>query len=254
MNTLISVIIVTYNRGKLLTGAIDSVLLQKFSDFELIIIDDASTDNTEEIVKQYLTDKRIKYIKVAKCYSIAQVRNSAWPYVSGKYIAILDSDDIWSNDSKLNKQFEFLEKNPGVVLVGSGAIMINVRGEEIDKITEPVSDTDIKKQFFVKNPFFHSSVMYRFDTLKQLGGYDEKIKYGEDFDLWLRMGKIGQLHNFADTFIKYRVHKDNEPRKHFFESIAGTLKVIKKNRKNYGEGLSVYLKKISNRILRYFKN
>ena len=252
MNTLISVIIVTHNRERLLTGAIDSVLRQKFSDFELVIIDDASTDNTGEVVKKYLVDKRVKYKKVAKCHSIAQVRNSAWPYVSGKYIAILDSDDIWCDDSKLNKQFEFLENNINVVLVGGGAIMINEQGEEINRVFEPVSDNDIKKDFFIKNPFFHSSVMYRLDTVKQLGGYDEKVNYGEDFDLWLRMGKIGQLHNIPDIFIKYRVHKDNEPNKHFFQAIIDTLKVIKRNRKDYGLSLSIYFKKIYRKFFEYF--
>ena len=113
---MISVIIVTYNREQLLIKAIDSVLGQKFSDFELIIIDDASIDNTENVVKQYLGDVRVKYIKIAKSKSISQVRNSAWPYVTGKYVAVLDSDDIWCDDLKLDKQFNFWKIIPILLL------------------------------------------------------------------------------------------------------------------------------------------
>lgn len=253
MPVLISVIIVTHNREKLLTKAVDSVLRQKFFNFELIIIDDASSDDTEGVVKKYQNDERIKYIKIAKANSISQVRNSAWPYVNGKYVAILDSDDIWCDDLKLEKQFEFLENNPEFVLVGSGAILINDQGEKKEKVIKPSSDEEIKKDFLVKNPFFHSSVLYRYDDVKKIGGYDEKIRFGEDFDLWLRLGKEGKLYNFPDAFIEYRVHEDNEAKKHFGGAIFDVFKVIKKNRKGYGVGRGVFFKKIFGKFSEYFK-
>ena len=253
MSTLVSVVIVTHNREKLLPRAIDSVLEQDFSDFELIVIDDASSDNTEEVVKKYQNDGRFKYIKIKKANSISQARNSAWPCVNGKYVAVLDSDDVWCDNSKLAKQVDFLENNSDFVLVGSGAILINGRDEKIDEVKKPISDEEIKKDFLVKNPFFHSSVLYRYDDVKKIGGYDEKIRFGEDFDLWLRLGKEGKLYNFSDAFIEYRVHEDNEAKKHFGGAIFDVFKVIKKNRKGYGFGRGVFLKKIFGKFLEYFK-
>jgi len=254
MQSLISIVIVTYNREKLLIKAIDSVLGQKFSDFELIIIDDSSTDNTENTVKKYLVDQRVKYIKIAKSKSISQVRNAAWPYVSGKYVAVLDSDDIWCDDSKLSKQFNFLEKNPDFAVVGSGAALINSNDQVLEYVKKPESDSEIRKDFFVKNPFFHSSVMFRFELIKKNGGYDEKIKFGEDLDLWLRLGKEGKFYNFPEAMIKYRIHDDNEIKKHWSGAILDVLRIIKKNRKTYNAGPSVFLKKIFRKFSEYFKS
>lgn len=252
-NIDISVIIITHNREKLLPLAVESVLGQKFSDFELIIIDDASTDNTENVIKKYLNDERVRYIKIPKAASIAQVRNSAWAYVNGKYIAVLDSDDIWIDDLKLTKQFNYLESRPEVMAVGSGAILINDNGEEINKIVKPITDVEIRKDFLTKNPFFHSSVMYRYEAIKNIGGYDEKIRFGEDLDLLLRLGKIGEMYNFSDAMIKYRVHGDNEASKHFIGAIFDVFRIIAKNRKKYGAGWGVFFKKIFGKSSEYLK-
>lgn len=246
MNKKISVVIITHNREKLLPLAIESVLSQKSTDFELIIIDDASTDNTEKTVSKYLIYENVRYFKIPKCSSISEVRNKAWPYVNGKYIAVLDSDDMWCDNLKLLKQYEFLENNKDVMLVGSGAILIDHQNNELKTVIKPVLDVDIRKEFLIKNPFFHSSVMFRFDLVKQLGGYDEKIKYGEDLDLWFRMGEIGKLYNLPEALIKYRVHNDNESSKHFFGAIIDVLKIINKNRKKYGLNPFVFIKKILN--------
>ncbi|MFZ4648189.1 MAG: glycosyltransferase [Patescibacteria group bacterium] len=254
MSVSVSVVIVTYNREKLLTHAIESVLLQEFNDFELIIIDDSSTDGTSGVVEKYLSDERVKYFKVNKCKSISEVRNAAWVHATGKYIAILDSDDIWCDALKLKKQFDFLENNPTVALVGSSAMTINDLGEKVGVIIKPELDLDIKKDFFVKNPFFHSSVMYRAESVKKMGGYDEKIRFGEDLDLWLRLGENWQLHNLPDVLIKYRVHNDNEASKHRLGAIADVLRVIKKNRKIYNASRFTFLKKILTKLSERFKS
>ncbi len=253
ISTFVSIIIITHNRENFLPIAIESVLGQKFSDFELIIIDDASTDNTENVIKKYLENERVNYVKIPKANSIAEVRNSAWAYANGKYIAVLDSDDIWIDDLKLAKQFNYLESHPEVVAVGSGAILINDNGEEINKVVKPITDAEIRKDFLTKNPFFHSSVMYRYKTVKKIGGYDEKIKFGEDLDLLLRLGKIGEMYNFSDAMIKYRVHNDNEASKHFVGAILDVFRVIAKNRKKYGAGWGVFFKKIFGKSSEYLK-
>lgn len=254
MQSLISIIIVTYNRKKLLIKAIDSVLRQKFSDFELIIIDDSSTDNTEEAVKKYLADRRIKYVKIAKSKSIAQARNAAWPYVSGGYVAVLDSDDVWCDDLKLSKQFNFLENNSDFIAVGSGAVLINEQDKILDYVVKPELDADIRKDFFTKNPFFHSSVMFRYGPIKEIGGYDEKIKFGEDLDFLLRLGQKGKFYNFPEAMINYRIHSDNEIKKHWLGAVIDVLRIIKKNRKIYNAGPSIFFKKIFRKFFEYFKS
>lgn len=253
MHISVSVIIVTYNRGYLLASAIESILHQNFHSFELIIIDDSSTDNTNDVIKPYLKHANVTYIKIPKSNSIAQARNAAWKYTRGNYVAVLDSDDLWCDELKLAKQFEFLEKNPSTVLVGSGAILIGRDGKDIEKVYKPEIDSEIRKGFLSKNPFFHSSVMYRRAAAINVGGYDESILFGEDLDLWLKLGKVGSLYNLQETLIKYRVHDDNEASKHHWDAVFHVLRIIKKNRQAYGFSRFVFLKKIFSKIIEYIR-
>ncbi len=244
MNNLVSVNIVTHNREKYIEEAVGSVLIQDYNNWEIIIIDDASTDNTALIVEQFLSDKRIKYYIVEKQKNISVVRNIALSKSKGKYVAVLDSDDIWNDKTKLSRQVEFLESNPEFVLVGSAANIINDHGIETKTVIKPVSDEDIRKVFLTKNPFFHSSVMFVKKTVEELSGYKEDLSYGEDLDLCLRLGKMGKLYNFPDPMIQYRTHEGNEATKHPGGAILDVFRIINKNRKNYGFGRSIYLKKI----------
>jgi len=249
----ISVIIVTHNRAALLLRAIDSVLAQSFKDFELLIVDDDSSDNTEFLVKAYLIDERVKYFKIQKQKSIAAVRNFVWPYTHGKYIAVLDSDDIWIDKDKLQKQYDFLEKNVDVVLLGAAAVQINEKGVEIGRVAKPLKDEDIKKEFFVKNPFFHSSVMFRREAITPPFVYDDKISFGEDWDLWLRLGEKNKLANLADELIAYCVHNNNEAKKHSLKAVLDVFQVIKKHRKCYGKSRMIYIEKIISKLSEYLR-
>lgn len=249
---LVSVNIITHNRSKYISQAIMSVIGQDFTNLELIIIDDASTDNTGEIVKPFLRDERVKYYLLPKQKNIAAVRNYALQVSSGKYIAVLDSDDIWCNNAKLRQQVNYLENNLEVVCVGSGATLIGGSGEVLRSIIKPVYDSEIKQDLLLKNPFFHSSVMYRNEIIKKNGGYDENINYGEDFDLWLRIGKVGKFYNFREEFINYRVHNDNETSKHFGRAVIDVFRVISKNRKKYGLDWTIFVKKIFGKFIEYF--
>lgn len=250
----ISINIITYNRAQYLEESINSVLKQNFQDWELIIIDDASTDNTSDILKTYtIKDERIKIFKTTSRLSISQVRNLALSHSRGKYIAILDSDDSWSDPEKLTKQYNFLENNPKYILVGSGAILITNTGEEREKILKPSTDEEIRKNFFIKNPIFHSSVMYHREPVISLSSYKEEFTGVEDFDLWLRLGKIGSLYNFPEYLIKYRLHPDNQYKKAPWATIIKTIKVINANRKSYHQGKMIAFKKIFSKLLEYLK-
>lgn len=247
--SLVSVNIITHNRAQYIGEAINSVLKQDFTDFELIIVDDASTDNTVEVIKPFLSDKRVSYFLLPKQKNIAAVRNFALSKSQGKYIAVLDSDDIWSYDKKLSQQYAFLENNPSIVLVGTGAIIIDSLGNEKRKTLKPSTDDDIKKVILLKNPLFHSSIMYRREIIMGRGGYGENLKYCDDFDLWLRLSETEKFYNFPEFWIKYREHSDNESIKNFWRAVREVLLTIKKYRKKTGFGIFIFIKKIFNKLL-----
>lgn len=244
MSPLISINIVTHNRAHYIVDAIQSVLKQSYANWELIIIDDASTDNTYEVVHPFLKDGRIKYLIVSKKDNIAQVRNIALNESIGDYIAVLDSDDKWTDVDKLKKQVSFLENNLDHALIGGAAEIIDANDNVIEIIKKPLTDEEIKKDFFSKNPFFHSSILVRANILKLMHGYDEAFSFGEDMDLCLRIGREHKLCNLSDPIVSYRRHDDNEATKHSKAAVLDVFRIIKKNRKAYNANIFIYLKKV----------
>lgn len=247
----VSVNIITHNRATYIADAIKSALRQDFSDLEIIIVDDASTDNTAEVIKPFLSDKRVNYFLLPKQKNIAAVRNFALSKSQGKYIAVLDSDDMWSEDKKTSQQHDFLENNPDISLVGTGATIIDSLGAEKRKILKPSTDEDIKKVILLKNPFFHSSTMYRREIIMGFGGYGENLKYCDDFDLWLRLNATEKFYNFPEFWIKYREHSDNESAKNFWRAVKEVFLTIKKYRKETGFGFFIFFKKVLNKLFDY---
>lgn len=235
---------ITHNRAKFLSEAIDSVLLQSFKDWELIIIDDNSTDNTEELIKKYQeNDERIKYFKNEVNLGIAKSRNKALENSQGKYIAVLDSDDIWFDSDKLKKQFEILEKD-NYVLVGSGVMEIDEDGLEKRCYLNPNSNEKIRKRFLYRNPFAHSSVMFDRESALDVGGYRENFLVGEDYDLFLRLGLKGKLININDFLIKYRIHSQNECAQKKLQALKNNLQIIKQYKNKYPNFYLAYLRRL----------
>jgi glycosyltransferase involved in cell wall biosynthesis len=243
MNQLISINLITHNRAKYLPQAIQSVLDQEYSNWELIIIDDASSDETKEVIGAFLFDERIKYFLVAKQKNIAAVRNIALSKSQGGYLAVLDSDDKWVDSGKLAKQVSFLNNNQSVVLIGTSAQIINENNEEIDKIIKPITDEGIKKEFFIKNPFFHSSILVRKEQVDNIGGYSESLSFGEDLDLYMRLGEKGLFANLEDICVAYRSHSDNEAKKNTLKAITDVFRIIANNRKRYKKNIFIYFNK-----------
>ncbi len=241
----ISINLITYNRSKYLPKAIDSVLKQSFIDWELIIIDDGSTDDTKNIVEQYSKrDQRIKYCINHKNLGISKSRNLALQKSAGQYLAVLDSDDYWCDNNKLQKQYDFLEKKSDYVLTGGNFIKVDENDNEIGRVKNPSSDQDIRNKFLFKNPITHSTVMYKKDLAIKLGGYDEKLEVGEDYDLWLKIAQRGKVFNFVDIFVKYKVHADNICLRDKLKSLK-VLNVIKKYKGVYPNYYRAFLKRWS---------
>lgn len=210
-NPIVSIVLPTYNRLNWLLKSIKSVQEQSFTDWEMFIIDDISTDGTEEkMLELCKNDSRIFYHKlpVTAEKGISKFLNHGIKVSNGKYIARLDDDDKWIDNKKLQKQIDFLEKNSDYVLVGGGVIAINEKEEEIFRYLENESDEQIRKKALLSNPFTHPTVLFRKDAAFKIGGY-KVLEFAEDWDFWLRLGKVGKLYNFPEYFAHYLMAGQN---------------------------------------------
>lgn len=229
----VSIHMCTYNREHFIQQAIDSVLAQTYTDFELLILDDASTDNTKEVVLPYLIDTRIRYITNEYNLGITKNRNKALSLSQGKYIAVLDSDDYWIDTKKIQKQIDFLEKHNDYALVGTYMNIVDNTNHLIKKVSYPTSHFLIKQLLLIKNMFAHSSVMYRKDIIISLGGYDESLAIWEDYDLWLKIGLTYKYSNISEYTTAYRKH-DNQSNSHKIQIGRDAQKhIIEKYKKTY---------------------
>ena len=233
MNLSISIITITRNRAGFISEAIESALEQSFSDWELIVIDDASEDDTREIVEEYIVrDSRIKYFRNDGHLRISKSRNKALGSARGEYVAVLDSDDVWSDRDKLKKQYGFLEENKDYVLIGGGVIVIDEYGKETRRYFNRESDENIRGKILFQNQFAHSSVMFRREAALKAGGYDENLNIGEDYDLWLKLGTLGKMANIKEHLLKYRVHGGNVTLKRV-EALKNNIAIIRKYKDRY---------------------
>lgn len=206
---LVSVIMAAYNAERYIDEAIRSIINQKYTNWELIIIDDKSSDKTSYIIGRYSKeDARIKTIRNPTQLGQALARNRGVSASSGKYIAVLDSDDI-ALPQRLDTQVEFLEKNADVALVGSFVEIINEYGTSI-RTKEKACDTlGIHFSLILQSQFIHSSVMMRRSAFEWSGGYDTNYLYAEDYDLWSRLRDKYTLLNINEVLTKFRVHDDS---------------------------------------------
>lgn len=223
-NPSVSVIITTYNRACLVGRAIQSVLSQIYKDFEIIVVDDGSTDNTEEVLKSF-SDGKIRYIHHKKNLGGYAAFITGLKIAKGEYIAILDDDDFWMDGDKLKRQVEFLNASPEYVLVGTNIVATDEKGIELFHCIYPGKDNEIRDRLLVQNCFAHSSVVYRKRAAMKLGGYDRV----DDYELWLRLGTVGKLANIPICGVKYLF----APKGNIFQLALEELKLINKYRHNY---------------------
>lgn len=240
----VSIQMCTYNRAHFIEDAIKSVLDQNFKNWELLILDDASTDETEKIVFPYLADKRIRYIKNKDNLGITKNRNKGLSLSNGECIAVLDSDDYWTDSTKLEKQILFLDENKEYFLVGTNMRVVNENRVSIKKASYPLSDSEIRSKILIKNPFCHSSVVYRKDKVFESGNYDETLPIWEDYDLWLKLGLKGKFANldmFGATYRKHHNQSDSNKKLIALRTQRILIEKYKQNYKHYKSAICVHL-------------
>ena len=202
----VSVAISICNAERYIGEAVESVLNQTFGDFELIIIDDGSTDGTADLLRRYAeADDRIR-LTIRDNRGIPQSLNEAIDLSRGEYTARMDGDDICL-PQRLERQVAFLDAHPEVVAVGCHRLLIDADGDPINTPTEAQSHEEIDRFLMqCKGAIPHPGAMIRTAALKQIGGYRAKFTAAQDLDLWLRLGELGELANLPDVLLRYRVH------------------------------------------------
>lgn len=200
----ISVIMPAYNAEKYLREAMDSILEQTFTDFELIVINDCSRDSTEQIILSY-QDPRIVYLKNEKNLGVAGTLNRGLQVARGEYIARMDADDK-SVPHRLQKQLAYMQANPRTVLCGSRVTIFTDAGEQ--RLCDyPTEDGQIRTALLFSCPMAHPSVMIRRSVMEQEGlSYEEAFEKVEDYRLWTRLAECGQLCNLHEPLLWYRKH------------------------------------------------
>ncbi|MCH7759750.1 glycosyltransferase, partial [Patescibacteria group bacterium] len=162
----------------------------------------------------------------------------------GDYIAILDDDDAWISKKKLSWQVKFLEEHPEYVLLGTNMIVVDaVSGSEIVRSQIPTSDEELRNLFFQNNPFAHSSVMFRRGIAAAVGGYDENLPRGKDYDLWLKLAQKGKIAVLPDYFLKYREATFEQINlvKQRYEDAKWTLVVMRRHRRKFPHSFLPYV-------------
>ena len=209
MSPRVTVLMAVYNGEVYLRQAIDSILAQTYQDFEFLIINDGSTDNTASILGSY-NDQRIRVVNNDENIGLTRSLNKGLGLACAELIARQDADDI-SHPSRLEKQIEFMDSHSSVVLLGTQARYINEKGRVRTsplwwKATTP---DGIKFQSMFDNPFFHTSVIFRREVIWGMEkGYDEMFLTSQDFELWSRLLKKYCVTNLKESLVDQRCHSN----------------------------------------------
>lgn len=233
--TDISVITAAYNCEGFISESISSILAQTYKNFEFIIINDGSTDQTSNLIAKF-TDSRIRFVNHDQNKGVLARSKEAVELATGKYVAIHDADDV-SMSNRLEVQYGFLEAHPDIFCVGGRAKKIGVDGSFIgDWDFPPKEHADIVRMLVIasKCPIINPTSMYRLADYKALGGYspDNSIKYTHDLDFWCKAVLNGKkFANIQEYLIKYRVNPLGMSRKNKYAQLIDHNKVMSDLRK-----------------------
>jgi glycosyltransferase involved in cell wall biosynthesis len=238
----VSVLIANYNKEAFIGEALESILGQTFTDFECIIVDDCSTDTSWDIIRKYASqDPRIACYQNTHNIWISLTRNRLLDFAQGEYIAWLDSDDRAHSD-RLEKQVQFLDTHPHHGIVGSWISLINSEWRLTWTKELPVDDTEIRKQWYVRNSLNQTSLMMRKRCIEKTGYYNMNMDPAEDYDFYVRAGAHCLLANIPENLTHYRIHTENTSLRQHRKTIQKTLLIRKKMRQlGYTIGLLWYL-------------
>jgi len=205
----VTVLMPVFNGAQYLRASIDTVLAQSFEDFELLIVDDGSTDATAAIARSY-ADQRVRLISHERNLGLSSALNHGLDAARAGLIARQDADDL-SHPSRLAAQYRFLSSHPDVALVGSQASAIDAAGRPRAPVDRSLEELSIRWYGLFDNPFIHTSVMFRRDVIRdECGGFDPAFDpYSQDYALWIKVMRAHPVANLPERLVTYRVHESS---------------------------------------------
>ena len=227
----VSVLMPNYNAWKYISEAIQGILSQTFTDFEFIIIDDCSTDNSWEIIQEFAKkDERIVAMRNDENLKICKTLNKGLELAKWEYIARMDSDDV-AMDIWLENVYQKISQNEKIGVCGSNFWIIDSNGKILKEKTFPETEKEAKNAIWLRNPFSHPSVIFRKSCYEEFGWYDDNFLYAEDLELWIRYGQKYEFYNIQKNLVKYRIFGENSILKKQKQMIKNTLLARKKAKK-----------------------
>jgi len=206
----VTIVTPIYNAAEFLAGAVKSVLAQTYPSWELLLVDDGSTDGSDDLAERYAAQhlERVRFLhhQDRANRGASASRNLGIEHARGEFVALLDADDRWE-PRKLEKQIAFLDRHPNVAAVGSWYREMDRSGKSLSMIRLPCTHLDITWGMLFYCPLLHSSVVMRRVTIgEHIGWYDEALATAEDYDLWTRIARRFELANVPEVLVTYRVH------------------------------------------------
>lgn len=207
-NSLVSIVIPAYNAAKFLPEVIQSVLNQSYQNWELLVIDDGSTDNTAELVNEYSEQDRRVHLISKENGGVSVARNLGAQLAKGELIAFLDSDDLWLED-KVSAHVSYMTSHPQVGVSFGRVELIETDGKTTNKLTDNIVDTLQPQDLFYSNPTVTTSnLVIRKSVFQTLNGFDESMQYNEDIDLLFRLAiqDSWEIKSIDQVLVQYRLH------------------------------------------------
>lgn len=232
---LVSIVMATFNRASQLKDTIDNIYQQEYSNLELIVINDGSSDNTLDTLKNIQKTYKFVILNNSENFGLQKSLNLGVQQAKGKYIARIDDHDIWIIKSKLTRQVSFMELNSKVGIVGTG---YKVNGKNM---INPITDTEIRNQILLRSPFCHVSVLMLKSVLDQVGGYNENLSYSEDWDLWLNMGRYSEFANLPDIMVAIQEEDLSLSGNYFLKQLPINRQIAKRYYKYYPRKIRAFL-------------
>lgn len=216
----VAVVLPVRNGGIFLDAAIGSIRDQTFSDLEIIVVDDGSTDNTAEIVAVHAAqDERVTLLKTSG-QGIVDTLNTGLAHTIAPLVARMDADDV-AEASRIDLQRKAMMRKQDLVVLGSSAWTIDSDGKLGAPIDMQIDPDRIRHQLRTQNPILHPTAMIRNAALRKVGGYRGGFPYAEDYDLWLRLSREGPIGSLPDRLMRLRRHRNQTSRLHRLDQRAG---------------------------------
>lgn len=231
----VSIIMLTYNRPQLIGRAIQSVVEQDFPSWELLVVQDGGNPHTFQVMDGWTKrDPRIQHLHRSRGGNIADATNYGIRRSRGAYIAILDDDDYWARPDKLTMQVRFLDEHPDYAGCGGGIDVLDPSGAVRLRNLKPQSHEQIQRRALYANPMAHSTVVYRREALERCGLYDVSLPGFQDWDVCLKLGKLGKLFNFPEVLTCYQLWEGGGSFHAQRANTQAAVRIVRRHRHGYG--------------------